>query len=69
MSGLRGHFLGLLLGLLDVVLSAEPDNVEALAVMKDALQSLLTKSGGSNLSETMWLKSEIAIAEAALNAN
>ena len=35
---------------------------------KDALQVLLRESGGANLSETMWLKSEIAAAEAALAA-
>ncbi len=54
--------------LLDVALGVEPSNKTALTVKKDALQSLLTASGGSNLSETMWLKSEIAAAEAALNA-
>jgi alkyl sulfatase BDS1-like metallo-beta-lactamase superfamily hydrolase len=55
------------LHLLDVALGAEPANSEALAVKKDALQRLLTESGGSNLSETMWLKSEIAAADAALS--
>jgi glyoxylase-like metal-dependent hydrolase (beta-lactamase superfamily II) len=55
------------LHLLDVALGAEPANSEALAVKKDALQRLLTESGGSNLSETMWLKSEIAAADAVLN--
>jgi hypothetical protein len=35
-------------------------------VKKDALQVLLGQSGGANLSEVMWLKSEIAAAEAAL---
>lgn len=54
------------LHLLDVALGAEPANSEALAVKKDALQRLLTESGGSNLSETMWLKSEIAAADAVL---
>jgi alkyl sulfatase BDS1-like metallo-beta-lactamase superfamily hydrolase len=54
--------------LLDVALGVEPSNKAALTAKKDALQSLLTASGGSNLSETMWLKSEIAAAEAALNA-
>jgi alkyl sulfatase BDS1-like metallo-beta-lactamase superfamily hydrolase len=52
--------------LLDVALGAEPKNADALAVKKDALQRLLADSGGSNLSEVMWLKSEIAAAEAAL---
>lgn len=55
------------LHLLDVAMGAEPANSDALAVKKDALQRLLTESGGSNLSETMWLKSEIAAADAVLN--
>jgi alkyl sulfatase BDS1-like metallo-beta-lactamase superfamily hydrolase len=46
--------------LLDIALDVEPNHAEALKVMKDALQDLLTKSGGSNLSETMWLRTEIA---------
>lgn len=52
------------LHLLDVALGAEPANSEALVVKKDALQRLLTESGGANLSETMWLKSEIAAVDA-----
>lgn len=55
--------------LLDVALGAEPDNRDALGVKKQALEQLLAASGGSNLSETMWLKSEIAAAEAALGGN
>jgi alkyl sulfatase BDS1-like metallo-beta-lactamase superfamily hydrolase len=54
------------LHLLDVALGAEPANAAALTVKKDALQALLKEGGGSNLSETMWLKSEIAATEAAL---
>jgi alkyl sulfatase BDS1-like metallo-beta-lactamase superfamily hydrolase len=54
------------LHLLDIALGAERTNSDALAVKKDALQVLLRESGGQNLSETMWLKSEIAAAEAAL---
>jgi alkyl sulfatase BDS1-like metallo-beta-lactamase superfamily hydrolase len=54
------------LHLLDVALDAEPSNAAALAVKKDALQELLRESGGTNLSETMWLRSEIAATEAAL---
>jgi glyoxylase-like metal-dependent hydrolase (beta-lactamase superfamily II) len=54
--------------LLDVALGAEPANRDALAVKKDALQILLAECGGQNLSETMWLKSEIAATEAALGA-
>ena len=42
--------------LLDIALGAEPTNADALRVKKDALQKLLAESGGSNLSETMWLK-------------
>jgi glyoxylase-like metal-dependent hydrolase (beta-lactamase superfamily II) len=52
--------------LLDVALGAEPGNKEALAVKKSALERLLSASGGSNLSEVMWLKSEIAGTEVAL---
>lgn len=52
--------------LLDVALDAEPANRDALAVKKDALEALLAASGGTNLSETMWLKAEIAITEAGL---
>jgi alkyl sulfatase BDS1-like metallo-beta-lactamase superfamily hydrolase len=52
--------------LLDIALGAEPGNRQALAVKKATLERLLAASGGSNLSETMWLKSEIAAAETAL---
>jgi len=52
--------------LLDIALGAEPGNKDALLVKKDALNVLLSQSGGSNLSEVMWLKSEISAAEAAL---
>jgi alkyl sulfatase BDS1-like metallo-beta-lactamase superfamily hydrolase len=52
--------------LLDIALGAEPANTGALAVKKDALHSLLSQSGGTNLSETMWLKSEIAEIDAKL---
>jgi len=54
------------LHLLDVALGAERTNPDALAVKKEALQLLLRESGGQNLSETMWLKSEITAAETAL---
>jgi len=57
------------LHLLDIALGAEPANTEALAVKKDALQLLLRESGGTNLSEVMWLKSEITATEAALTQN
>jgi alkyl sulfatase BDS1-like metallo-beta-lactamase superfamily hydrolase len=52
--------------LLDVALGAEPANRDALGVKRDALARLLADSGGSNLSETMWLRSEIAETETAL---
>jgi alkyl sulfatase BDS1-like metallo-beta-lactamase superfamily hydrolase len=52
--------------LLDVALGADPQNKDALSAKKDALQALLAASGGSNLSEVMWLRSEIAAVEAAL---
>ena len=52
--------------LLDIALGAVPTHADALAVKKDALLWLLRDSGGSNLSETMWLKSEIAAVESAL---
>jgi alkyl sulfatase BDS1-like metallo-beta-lactamase superfamily hydrolase len=54
------------LHLLDVALGADRTNSDALAAKKDALQALLRESAGVNLSETMWLKSEIAATEAAL---
>jgi len=54
------------LHLLDIALGAERTNADALAVKRDALQALLAESGGQNLSETMWLKSEIAATEGAL---
>jgi glyoxylase-like metal-dependent hydrolase (beta-lactamase superfamily II) len=52
--------------LLDIALGAEPANREALGVKRDALQVLLEASGGTNLSEVMWLKAEIAATESAL---
>ena len=54
--------------LLDIALGAEPANRAALMVKLRALAILLERSGGSNLSETMWLKSEIAEAEARLTS-
>jgi glyoxylase-like metal-dependent hydrolase (beta-lactamase superfamily II) len=46
--------------LTDVALAGEPDSTAALRVRKAAHEALLAASGGSNLSETMWLRSEIA---------
>ena len=54
------------LHLVDIALGAEPGNREALSVKKDASQALLEAGGGKNLSETMWLRSEIAEIEAKL---
>jgi len=51
--------------LLDIALGAEPGNAEALAAKKDTLERLLSDSGGTNLSEVMWLKSELRAVEAA----
>ncbi len=48
------------LHLLDIALSATPTNGEALAVRKAALEALAATTSGKNLSETMWLKAELA---------
>jgi alkyl sulfatase BDS1-like metallo-beta-lactamase superfamily hydrolase len=56
------------LHLLDIALTAEPTQPDALGRKKEALQMLLRDSGGSNLSEAMWLKSEIAAVDAALQS-
>ena len=49
-----------------VALGADPGNRPALTVKRDASQLLLERSGQSNLSETMWLRSEIAECEGLL---
>jgi glyoxylase-like metal-dependent hydrolase (beta-lactamase superfamily II) len=54
------------LHLLDIALAGDVKQTAALAVKKEALQTLLRDCGGQNLSETMWLKSEIAAVDAAL---
>lgn len=54
------------LHLVAVALGAQPGNRAALLVKKGATSLLLEQSGQSNLSETMWLRSEIAEIEAAL---
>ncbi len=56
------------LHLVDIALGVEPDNREALLVKKAASQALLKASGGKNLSETMWLRSEIAEIDAKLGS-
>ncbi len=52
--------------LLEIAIAAEPADSDALTVKKAALEALLKAGGGSNLSETMWLKAEIADAETRL---
>ncbi|MCJ2177414.1 MBL fold metallo-hydrolase [Novosphingobium album (ex Hu et al. 2023)] len=52
--------------LVDIALGADPDCRPALDVKRDANQALLAACGGKNLSETMWLRSEIAAAETKL---
>jgi alkyl sulfatase BDS1-like metallo-beta-lactamase superfamily hydrolase len=54
--------------LLDIALGVEPADASALAAKKDALQVLVRDSGGTNLSEVMWLRSEIAAIDATLAA-
>jgi glyoxylase-like metal-dependent hydrolase (beta-lactamase superfamily II) len=61
----RGHPLEAL-HLVAIALGAEPGNRPALLVKKDASALLLDQSGQGNLSETMWLRSEIAEVEKAL---
>lgn len=53
--------------LTDIALGADPANVAALTVRKAAHEALLAASGGRNLSETMWLRSEIAAMAAKLD--
>jgi alkyl sulfatase BDS1-like metallo-beta-lactamase superfamily hydrolase len=54
------------LHLVAIALGAEPGNRAALMVKKDASALLLERSGQRNLSETMWLRSEIAEIDQAL---
>jgi glyoxylase-like metal-dependent hydrolase (beta-lactamase superfamily II) len=54
------------LHLTDIALAAEPHNVSALQAKKAASARLLELSGSSNLSETMWLRSEIRDIDALL---
>ncbi|WP_439491026.1 MBL fold metallo-hydrolase [Blastomonas fulva] len=55
--------------LLDIALDVEPAHRESLGVKKQALTALLDASGSRNLSETMWLKSEIAAVDQLLTAD
>ncbi|GAB3102115.1 MBL fold metallo-hydrolase [Aestuariicella hydrocarbonica] len=54
------------LHLLEVALDAEPHCKAALTVKQAVLGTLLQQSGGSNLSETMWLKTELTATETQL---
>ncbi|MCX7283223.1 MAG: MBL fold metallo-hydrolase [Novosphingobium sp.] len=54
--------------LIDIVLSAEPAHRAALEAKKAAHEALLAQATASNLSETMWLRSEIADADRRLEA-
>lgn len=56
------------LHLVDIALGADPCCRDALEVKKAASQALLEASGGKNLSETMWLRSEIAEIDAKLGS-
>jgi glyoxylase-like metal-dependent hydrolase (beta-lactamase superfamily II) len=60
----RGHVEGgrpvEALHLTDIVLHADPDHQGALAARAAALQELLERSRSENLSEVMWLRSQIA---------
>ncbi|ETI64242.1 beta-lactamase [Sphingobium sp. C100] len=54
------------LHLLDIALGAEPGDRDALSVKKAVIERLQAKAGSENLSETMWLRSEIAAIDAQL---
>lgn len=56
------------LHLTDIALGAEPGNRAALKVKLAATERLLEQSGGQNLSETMWLRSEITATKQALGS-
>lgn len=55
--------------LLDISLGAEPENPASLKVKMEALGQLMKASGGANLSEVMWLKSELDCAQELLKAS
>jgi alkyl sulfatase BDS1-like metallo-beta-lactamase superfamily hydrolase len=57
------------LHLIDIALAVDPANADALIVRKAALEQLAAAAGGTNLSETMWLKAEISETETRLTAN
>jgi len=53
--------------LLDISLDVQHGHQASLAAKKDALEQLIKASGGTNLGEVMWLKSEVGSVERALN--
>lgn len=55
------------LHLLDIALAAEPRHKGALDTKKAALEMLLASGRGTNLSETMWLKAELAAVDSQMN--
>lgn len=55
------------LHLLDIALTPEPRHRGALETKKAALEMLLASGGGTNLSETMWLRAELASLDAEMN--
>jgi hypothetical protein len=52
----------------EVALAAAPGHRTALAAKKTALEHLQVAGGGTNLSETMWLRAELAEVEQQLAA-
>lgn len=56
------------LHLADIALASAPTDTGALTAKKAALEQLAAANPGSNLSQTMWLKAEIAEAESRLAA-
>ena len=56
------------LHLTDTVLHVDPADPAALAARRDALEELLERSGGENLSEVMWLRSQIRRTEEELHS-
>jgi glyoxylase-like metal-dependent hydrolase (beta-lactamase superfamily II) len=49
--------------LIEVALDAEPDNAVTNAAKREVLKALLDRAGGTNLSEVMWLRSELGALE------
>lgn len=65
---LDGGMLLQAMHLLDVALGAQPNCGDALTVKKATLQRLLEACANTNLSETMWLRSELALVDESLAA-